>query len=211
MARWLSILLMLAVTGGWLAGCSWLPQIKDETASWSAEKYYQEAHDAMIEGNYTRAIKLYEQLEGRYPYGRYAQQAILEGAFANFKAQEPAAAIASCDRFIKLYPNHQYVDYAYYLKGLVNFNEDLGLLSGLTNQDMSERDPKATRESFDTFRELVKKFPESKYADDAGARIAGASRGRTWGAPPTRDSMVSGSRGWTGSPHGRATTPGSRM
>lgn len=171
MARRLSSLLALAFIGLWLSSCSWLPQFKEEGADWSAEKFYQEAHDALTEGNYSRAVKLYEQLEARYPYGRFAQQAILEGAYANYKSQEPAAAIAACDRFIKLYPNHPFVDYAYYLKGLVNFNEDLGLLGKLTGQDLSERDPKVTRESYDTFRELVTKFPESKYAADARARM----------------------------------------
>jgi len=172
MVRRFLALLMLAVVGMWLSGCSWLPEVKDETAGWSAEKFYKEAHDALTEGNYTRAIKLYEQLEGRYPYGRYAQQAILEGAYANYKTQENTAAISGCDRFIKLYPNHTFVDYAYYLKGLVNFNEDLGILGGLANQDMSERDPKALRESYETFKELVNKFPESKYAADSRARMA---------------------------------------
>jgi outer membrane protein assembly factor BamD len=170
MLRWLSILLLFSATAVILPACSWLPQVKDETADWSAEKYYNEAHDALNEGNYNRAIKLYEQLEGRYPYGRHAQQAILESAYANYKTQEPAAALAACDRFIKLYPNHPYIDYAYYLKGLVNFNEDLGLFGGLANQDMSERDPKATRESYETFKELLTKFPQSKYASDARAR-----------------------------------------
>ena len=84
-----------------LAGCGLFPDVKDETAGWSAEKLYGSAHDAMLEGNYTRAIKLFETLESRYPYGRYAQQAILEGAFSNWRANEQAAATAACDRFIR--------------------------------------------------------------------------------------------------------------
>ena len=111
-----------------LAGCGLLPDVKDETAGWSAEKLYSNAHDAMLEGNYTRAIKLFETLESRYPYGRYAQQAILEGAFSNWRASEQAAATAACDRFIRTYPNHPNVDYAYFLKGLVYFREDQGIL-----------------------------------------------------------------------------------
>ncbi len=125
----------------------------------------------MSEGGYDRAIQLFEKLEARYPYGRFAQQAQLEVAYAYYKQGEQALALAAADRFIKLHPNHQNVDYAYYLKGLVNFNEDLGLLAGLSRQDLSERDPKGAREAFDSFRELTERFPESRYADDSRARM----------------------------------------
>lgn len=154
-----------------LAACGMLPEEKDETAGWNAQKIYSEAKAAMGEGGYDRAIKLFEKLEARYPYGRYAQQAQLDVAYAYYKTQEPASAIAACERFIKLHPNHPNVDYAYYLKGLVNFNEDLGLLGAVANQDLSERDPKGARESFDTFKDLVTRFPESRYAEDARLRM----------------------------------------
>jgi outer membrane protein assembly factor BamD len=111
-----------------VAGCGLFPEVKDETANWSADRLYQTAHEAMLGGNYTRAVKLFEQLEARFPYGRYAQQAILETAFANWRANETAAAVAACERFIRTYPNHPNVDYAYYLKGLVHFREDQGLI-----------------------------------------------------------------------------------
>jgi outer membrane protein assembly factor BamD len=151
--------------------CGLLPEVKDDTAGWSAERLYEEAHIMLATGNYTRAIKLFETLEGRYPYGRYAQQAILEGAYANYRANETAAAIAACDRFIRTYPNHPNVDYAYYLKGVVNFREDQGLFGYVVEQDLSERDPKMTRESFGAFKELVARFPESKYAADSVERM----------------------------------------
>lgn len=154
-----------------LGGCGLLPEVIDETASWSAQKLYSEAKDAMGEGAYDKAIKFFEKLESRYPYGRYAQQAQLEVAYAYFRQSETASAIAACDRFIRLHPNHPNVDYAYYLKGLVNFNEDLGLLGYISSQDLTERDPKAARDSFDTFKELVSKFPESKYSADATTRM----------------------------------------
>ena len=153
------------------AGCSWLPEVKDETGNWSAEKLYEEAHGAMVSGNYTRAVKLFDTLEGRFPYGRHAQQAILEGAYSNYRMDETATAIAACDRFIRTYPNSVNVDYAYYLKGLVNFREDQGLLGYVVEQDLSERDPKMTRESFGAFKELVTRFPESKYAADSVDRM----------------------------------------
>jgi len=154
-----------------VAGCGLLPEVKDETASWSAEKLYDEAHGAMVTGNYTRAIKLFDTLEGRFPYGRHAQQAILEGAYSNYRQGETAIAIAACDRFIRTYPNSPLVEYAYYLKGLVNFREDQGLFGYVVEQDLSERDPKMTRESFAAFKELVTRFPESRYAADSVERM----------------------------------------
>lgn len=154
-----------------LGGCGLLPEVKDETAGWSAQKLYAEAKDNLNDGNYERAVKLFEKLESRYPFGRYAQQSQLEVAYAYYKDNEPISAIAACDRFIKLHPNHPNVDYAYYLKGLANFNEDLGLLGKLVDQDLSERDPRAARDAFLSFKELVTRFPDSKYAEDASARM----------------------------------------
>src|SRR5574340_63360 len=159
------ILLLLA------AGCGLLPEVQDETKGWSAQKLYTTAKQELDDGNYEKAIKYFETLEARYPFGKYAQQAQLEVAYAYYKDNETVSAVAACDRFIKLHPNHPHVDYAYYLKGLANFNEDLGLLGRLANQDMSERDPKAARDSFEAFKELVTRFPASKYAADASARM----------------------------------------
>lgn len=161
-------LLLLAFT---LTGCSLLPEQKDETIGWSASKLYSEARDAQSDGAWDKAAKFLEKLEARYPYGRYAQQAQLELGYVYWKAGEIGSALAACDRFIKLHPNHPAVDYAYYLKGLVNFNDDLGLIGHITEVDMSERDPKAAREAFDTLRELVTRFPNSKYAPDATQRM----------------------------------------
>lgn len=148
-----------------------MPTEKDETAAWSAQKLYGEAKDEMASRNWEKAIKYLEKLEARYPYGRFAQQAQLDVAYAYWKSGERASAIAASDRFIKLYPNHEHVAYAYYLKGLVNFNENQGLLSVLDNPDMTERDPKASREAFDSFKEVVTRFPDSKYAEDSAARM----------------------------------------
>jgi len=153
-----------------LAGCGG-KDLADETAGWSAQRLYGEAKDAMAAKEYGKAVKYFEKLEARYPYGRYAQQAQLEVGYALWKDQERASAIAAVDRFIKLYPNHVNVDYAWYLKGLVNFNELTGVLTWLTTPDMSDRDPKATREAFLAFKEVVTRFPDSRYAPDAHARM----------------------------------------
>lgn len=153
-----------------LAGCA-SDQEYDPTRGWSASKLYSEAKDQMAEGNYTDAIKYFEKLEARYPYGRYAQQAQMEVAYAYWKTNEPASALAAADRFIKLHPSHPNLDYMYYLKGLVGFNEDLGLLAHLSQQDPGERDPKSSKEAFEAFRELVARFPASKYTPDATLRM----------------------------------------
>jgi len=148
-----------------------LGDVKDETAGWSAQKLYNESKDAMSTKSWERAIKYLEKLEARYPYGRYAQQAQIDIAYSYWKNNERASAIAACDRFIKLYPNHANVDYAYYLKGLVNFNEGGGILNFIDNPDMTERDSKSSREAFDAFKELVNRYPDSKYSEDARARM----------------------------------------
>lgn len=154
-----------------VAGCGLLPEVKEETASWSADRLYKAAHDTMLEGNYIRSIKLFDQLEARFPYGRYAQQAILESAYANWRGNEQAAAIAATERFIRTYPNHPNVDYAYYLKGLVHFREDQGILGYVYELDLAERDPKEMRASFAAFKELTSRFPDSTYYQDSIARM----------------------------------------
>src|SRR5712692_1518186 len=154
------------------AGCGLLSKAQDdESVGWSAQRLYGEAKDAMTAKEWAKAIKYLEKLEARYPYGRFAQQAQLEVAYAQWKEGERASAIAAVDRFIKLYPNHPNVDYAWYLKGMINFNDLQGVLSWLTTPDMSDRDPRASREGFLAFKEVVTRFPESRYAPDAAARM----------------------------------------
>lgn len=153
------------------AGCGLFPSEDDPTKGWSADKLYKEAKSELSENNFDKAIKLYEKLEARYPYGRFAQQAQIEVAYAYYRSGEPESAIAACDRFIKLHPKHPNVDYAFYLKGLVNFNEDQGVLGHISDQDMTERDPRAARDSFEAFKELATRFPDSKYAQDSVSRM----------------------------------------
>ena len=152
-----------------LAACS--SAEKNDLSASSAAKLYGEAKEALDSGAYDKAIKLYETLEARFPYGRYSQQAQLEVAYAYYKQNETAPAIAATERFIKLHPNHPNVDYAYYLKGLVYYSDDMGLMGRLSRQDRTERDPKSLREAFDAFKDLVQRFPESKYTPDARARM----------------------------------------
>jgi outer membrane protein assembly factor BamD len=157
-----------------LSGCGWLQSLQgdnDETAGWSAQRLYSEAKTAMNEGSWATAVKYFEKLEARYPFGRFAQQAQLEIAYAYYRDNEPASAVAACDRFIKLHPNHPNVDYAYYLKGVVNFYEDQNILTQFAAQDPTERDPQSARDSFAAFKELATRYPDSKYTPDALARM----------------------------------------
>ncbi|WP_081986337.1 MULTISPECIES: outer membrane protein assembly factor BamD [Chitinibacter] len=164
-------ILVSALLIGLVAGCASTGSTNDETKNWSADKLFNEAKSEQASRNFTKSNQLFERLEARFPYGKYAQQAQLETAYNYYKDQEPALALAAIDRFMKQNPTHPSLDYAMYLKGLVTFNESQGFLSVLSKQDMSERDPKAAKESFNAFRELVTRFPESKYARDAQLRM----------------------------------------
>jgi outer membrane protein assembly factor BamD len=152
-----------------LSGCA---QNYDQTSTWSVDKLYQEAKDELASGGYDKAIGYYEKLEGRAAGTPLAQQAQLDKAWAQYKTNEPIQAVATLDRFIKLHPASPALDYALYLKGVVNFNDNLGLFSTLAQQDLAERDPKQAKESFEAFRELTTRFPQSKYAEDARLRMA---------------------------------------
>ena len=154
-----------------LTGCGAFENDADPTKDWSAAKLHAEAKAELQDGNYEKASKLYESLESRYPYGAYSQQAQLEQIYSYYKQHETASAVSEADRFIKAHPNHPSVDYAYYMKGLANFNDDLGIFGIYSSRDLAERDIKPTRESFDAFKELVTSFPDSRYAEDATVRM----------------------------------------
>jgi outer membrane protein assembly factor BamD len=155
-----------------LSACGLLPERSDDSKNVSASKLYADAREEMDGAHYEAAIKLFEKLESNYPFGTYAAQAQMEIAYAHYKAQDQAEALASVERFIKLHPNHPSVDYMYYLRGLINFNDQIGFMSFIYAQDPTERDPKATREAFAAFKELVDKFPNSKYAPDSIQRMS---------------------------------------
>lgn len=152
-----------------LSGCS--STSVDKTANWSPNKIHAEAKEEMNAHSYDKAIALLEKLEGRAAGTPLAQQAQIEKAYAHFKSGEAPQALATLDRFIKLHPTSPALDYALYLKGLVNFNDNLGMFSFITRQDLSERDQKAAKESYEAFRELTSRFPESSYTADARLRM----------------------------------------
>lgn len=154
-----------------LSACSMLPEKADETKNWPAAKFYSEAKEDIETGNYDSAIKNLEKLESRYPFGVYAQQAQMEIAYVYYKQGDQAQALAAIERFIKLHPNSDQLDYIYYLRGLVNFNDQVNFFQALAGQDMTERDPKAAREAFDSFKALAVRYPNSKYTPDALLRM----------------------------------------
>jgi outer membrane protein assembly factor BamD len=143
----------------------------DPTAAWTPEKIYSEARDEVGSGAWDRASMLFDKLEGRAAGTPLAQQAQIEKAYAQYRSSEKVQAVATLDRFLKLHPASPAVDYALYLKGLVNFNDNLGLFSFITKQDLSERDQKAAKDSFESFKELITRFPDSKYAPDSRQRM----------------------------------------
>jgi len=164
----LAALLLVAFLGG----CGLFGDKGDPQKGWSAEQFYNAAKEQLDAENWEQAAKLYEQLESRFPYGRFAQQAQIEIAYAYYKQGETAQAIAAAEKFVKLHPNHPHVDYALYLKALANFREDLGPFGRIVKQDLADRDPKSARESFEGFKELVTRFPDSRYTPDARERMA---------------------------------------
>src|SRR5574340_971003 len=154
-----------------LAACSSVPDANDSAKSPSAEEMYKDARESLNKESYETAIRKFESLQSRYPYGRYAQQALLEVAYAYYRQNEPDSAISAAERFIKQHPNSPNVDYAYYVKGLANFRGERGLLDSLGGQDPTERDPRAAQDSFAAFEDLVTRFPNSKYAPDSRVRM----------------------------------------
>jgi outer membrane protein assembly factor BamD len=145
----------------------------DPTKDWSAQRLYTEGKTALANSEYNSAIQYFEKLEARYPYGPYAEQAMLETAYAYFKSDEMASAIAAANRFIRTHPTHPHVDYAYYLKGLASFDEERSTIEKWFGAgDASMRDPKALRDAYDAFKEVATRFPGSKYAADSRKRLS---------------------------------------
>jgi outer membrane protein assembly factor BamD len=149
-----------------LSACSVFEE-KDETLGWSQQKLYTEATSEMNSDNWEKAIKYYEILESRYPFGKYAHQSQLNVAYAYYRYDEHESALAAADRFIKLHPGHPATAYAYYLRGLINFTRTRSFLDRFVPTDTAQRDPGAALESYKDFSEVVRLFPDSEYAEDS--------------------------------------------
>ena len=167
----IALLLALLFALTLLSGCAGSDGSKDDTDIWSEAKLYSEATEKLNDADFAKCGKYFEKLEARFPFGPYSQQAQINAAYCYWKAQEQTQALIAIDRFIKLHQGSPNLDYAYYLKGLITFNDDLGWLGKFTGQDLSERDPKAAKEAFESFKVVVERFPNSKYAPDALDRM----------------------------------------
>ncbi|MDD2738248.1 MAG: outer membrane protein assembly factor BamD [Methylomonas lenta] len=171
--------LFIVSLAGILPGCETLNMFggkdnsakEDEYVGWDDARFHQEAKAALEDKNYQKAIKLYEALEARYPFGDYAAQTQLNVAYAYYKNDDPEAALAATDRFIKVHPRNPNVDYAYYLKGLINYNRGIGFIDRFLPTDSSQRDPGNAKDAYDNFQELIQRFPQSKYVPDARLRM----------------------------------------
>ncbi|MCP4187157.1 MAG: outer membrane protein assembly factor BamD [Gammaproteobacteria bacterium] len=153
-----------------LSACGPVEEI-DETVDWSVEKLYRSARANLAEEKYITAIEQYENLESRFPFGKYATQAQLDVAYAYYKFDEPESAIAAVERFIKLNPRHETVDYAYYLRGLINFDRGGSILDILHERDKSNYDRSILLKSYDDFQLLIRRFPNSTYNTDSRQRM----------------------------------------
>ncbi|NML14269.1 outer membrane protein assembly factor BamD [Azohydromonas caseinilytica] len=152
-----------------ISGCGTTKE--DPLSTVAVEKLYADAKDDIGAGSYERAIKTLERVEGRAAGTLLAQQATLDLAYVRYKTGERAEALATLDRFIKLNPSSPALDYALYLRGIVNFNDNLGILGRFANQELSERDQQASRDAYQSFKQLVDQFPESKYSVEARTRM----------------------------------------
>ncbi len=166
------ILSIVAIT--LMAGCGYFQSQshKDrEESKWPEDKLYFAAKDRLDSGSCTGAIEYYEKLQSRYPFGIYTQQSQLELAYCYYRTDDQGEAVATIDRFIKLYPSHPHMAYAHYLRGLINFGRGFGLAERYLPQDPSQRDPGVILSSFQDFAELIKKFPDSIYVEDSQLRM----------------------------------------
>lgn len=154
-----------------IAGCGTIKGEQDKTAGWSADRLYQDAKAEMSAGNWKDARTRLQAVEARYPLGGYAQQALIDQAYVNWKDEEPEQALAAIDRFQQQYPNHPGTDYMLYLKGLITFTPPSAAFTKITRQDPSERDPKGLRESYESFNQLIERYPDSRYTPDAKKRV----------------------------------------
>ena len=162
--------LVILVIG--LAGCSMFGKKKeDPLETLAVEQLYERGKTANDKGNYDVAVKTFTRLVARFPFGPYTEQAQIDQAYAQYKMNKPDDAYSTINRFIKTYPTHKHIDYAYYLRGLINFDREEGLLERYVGLDMTQRDQAFVRQSFDDFSALVKRYPNSRYAADSVQRM----------------------------------------
>ncbi|WP_159017292.1 outer membrane protein assembly factor BamD [Cognatiluteimonas profundi] len=177
-ARRLSSLLLLALVAAFaVSGCSSVKGIfkhdrKDANEGVPAEQLYAKGHKQIERANWNGAIIVYKRLVAQYPYGAYTEQALVETAYAQYKAGSNDDAISTIDRFIRTYPTHRNTVYMYYLRGLVDSNRDTVFLQRVWKLDSSRRDLATPMQAYNDFKTVAERYPNSRYATDARARMA---------------------------------------
>lgn len=167
----LPVLLILLAS---LSSCAWFggDENEDEFSGLSTEEqFYRRALEQLNSRNFNGSISTYQALESRFPFGRFAEQAQIEIVYAYYMNRDQEAARAAADRFIRLHPESENIDYAYYMKGLSSFSDDSGFLNRFLPIDNTKRDPGRGRESFADFSQLLALYPDSPYSADARARM----------------------------------------
>lgn len=156
-----------------LQACSWWhsERVLPETETLPVAQLYQKSHQYLLDGNYSKAEQYYKRLTARFPFGPYSEQAQLDLAYVEFKANKPDDAYSSANRFIRTYPAQKHIDYAYYLRGLINFRRDAGILDRWFGRENAQRDPSYNQQSFNDFAEFLRRYPDSRYAADARQRM----------------------------------------
>ena len=162
-------LLLILLSPTFFLGCAGLEE--DPTVNWSAEELYTNAKSRLDDKFYEQSVELYKNLDLRYPYGPFAEQGKVDIAYAYWKMDDTASALMACDRFIREHPDHRNLDYVMYLKALVHFKGDKGVLGTLVSKNLADRDPGAAREAFTILKDLAERFPDSRYAEDARLRM----------------------------------------
>jgi outer membrane protein assembly factor BamD len=163
-----TLVILLLALAALLAGCS---KDRNDLSEVTADELYERAKSALDAGTWDRSIALYKALQTRYPFGRYTEQSMIDLSYAFFRRGASEEALSTLDRFIRTYPTHPSVDYAYYLKGLVNYEQNIGFLAKMLPERVRDRDQSQAQDAFLDFQELIRRFPDSRYVPDARQRM----------------------------------------
>jgi outer membrane protein assembly factor BamD len=136
-----------------------------------AKELYQKAQDKLEDGNYKGARELFEQIQTNHPFSPYATQAQMESIYASYQRHKPSAALAQAKRFLREHPTYPSVDYVYYLQGVINFSRAKNQSNRFFHVDGARRDDTYVKQAFDSFDQLIHRFPNSRYAADAHKRM----------------------------------------
>ncbi len=164
----IAVLMALAIV---LTSCGKWSKKDDPLETLPVDAMYKEAKTALEKGNVSRAQRYYQRLVARFPYGPYTEQSQIELAYAYYKGKKPEDATSTVNRFIRTYPAHRYIEYMYYLRGLINANRSDGSLLRIARLDPTQREQVSLRQAFNDFGDLIQRYPNSRYAADARARM----------------------------------------